>query len=105
MPDDQWKAVVARIAGAKPTEVDLEIVRKRAFRDGDPAAFEILGYVNATGWGATADYEKAYEYYGMAFLAGATHAKENMDRLWTQLSEDARSRLTAKFEKSAPPKS
>ena len=47
---------------------DLEIVKRRALDDGDPAALKILGYVYASGWGAAIDYGRAYEYYGRAYM-------------------------------------
>ncbi len=98
VPDDEWEAVMARVAGAPPVPADLEKVTLRAFDDGDAAAFEVLGYVYATGWGAAIDYGLAYEYYGRAFLAGATDVKANLDGLWGKLTDAQRRRMKALFE-------
>jgi len=80
---------------------DLEIVKRRALDDGDPAALEILGYVYASGWGAAIDYGRAYEYYGRAYMAGATHVKTNLDGLWPVLTSAQRRRLKTLFEDAA----
>ena len=101
VPDDEWGEILARVAGAPPVPADLEKVMLRAIDDGDPAAFEVLGYVYASGWGASIDYGRAYEYYGRAFLAGATHVKANLDGLWGKLTEVQRRRMKALFEEGA----
>ena len=100
VPDQIWNAVVKRLATTPPSAQDFQTVTTRAFKDGDAGALELLGYFYAKGYGVEANYEKAYEYYALAFLAGATHVRENMDNLWPSLIAEARARMRTQFDKT-----
>ena len=98
--DQIWNAVVKRLATRAPSPQDYKTVTTRAFKDGDANAFELLGFFHAKGYGVETNYEKAYEYYALAFLAGATHVRENMDKLWPSLIAEAKSRMRKQFDKT-----
>ncbi len=95
--DQIWKAVVKRLATTAPTAQDYKTVTTRAFKDGDATALELLGYFHATGYGVETNYEKAYEYYALAFLAGAKHVRANMTELWPSLIREAQARMSKRF--------
>jgi TPR repeat protein len=101
VPDEVWKAVVAKVAAIAPDADDLATIEKRAKDDSDAGAYEILAYIYARGFGVANDLEKAYEYYGQAFIRGANHVKPNLDNLWKQLDADAQARMRQMFEKAA----
>ncbi len=98
--DQIWQAVIKRLATSPPTAQDHSTVNTRAFKDGDPAALELLGYFYATGYGVDLNYEKAYEFYALAYLAGAQHVRANMDELWTLLVREAQTRMREKFDRT-----
>jgi hypothetical protein len=95
--DQIWKAVVKRLATTAPSVQDYKTVTTRAFKDGDASALELLGYFHATGYGVETNYENAYEYYALAFLAGAKHVRINMTELWPSLIREAKGRINKKF--------
>ncbi len=97
--DQIWQAVIKRLAIIPPTSQDYQTVNTRAFKDGDPAALELLGYFYATGYGVDLNYEKAYEFYALAHLAGAQHVRTNMDELWALLVREAQTRMREKFDR------
>ena len=95
--DQIWYAVVKRLAKIPPSDQDYKTVTTRAFKDGDAAAFELLGYFHATGYGVKTDDEKAYEYYALAFLADGKHVRANMNELWPSLIREVQERMRKKF--------
>ena len=101
VPDEVWTPLVRKWAGRPPTQDEIELAEKRANEDGDPAAFEMLGYFYSAGWGPAIDLEKAYAKYASAFLAGATHVKKNLDILWPQLSTEEQARMQSAFHASS----
>ena len=98
VPDQIWNAVIKRLKTTPPSAQDYQTVTTRAFKDGDPAALELLGYFHAKGYGVEINYEKAYEYYALAFVAGATHVRTNMAQLWPSLIREAQLRMREKFK-------
>jgi hypothetical protein len=101
VPDADWEALLHRVSTRPPNPADLGTLSLRAKEDADPAAMELLGYAYAAGWGVEQDYARAYEYYGLAFVAGASHVKPNLDELWTFLEPEQRQRLKGMFPASA----
>lgn len=101
VPDADWEALLHRVSTRPPNPADFETLSLRAKEDADPAAMEVLGYAYAAGWGVEQDYARAYEYYGLAFVAGASHVKPNLDQLWTYLAPEQRQRLKGMFQASA----
>lgn len=100
--DDDWNALLKRVAAAPPNPADFKTLSLRAREDADPAAMEVLAYAYAAGWGVAQDYAMAYKYYGRAFLAGASHVKPNLDQIWAYLTPEQQQRLKGSFADAAP---
>ena len=94
---------LAFLDGADPTNMsqeDVETVRLRAIRRGDPQAMEILGFLYAEGVSVERDYAESYRWYGLAYLAGEQRVRPNMDIVWQQLQRhdlEAALALTRQF--------
>lgn len=77
-------------------------MEERAFEDGDPIAFEMLGYIYATGRGPARDYVAAYQYYGLALVGGRADVRTNLDEIWRFLDEAERQFVRFRFERAFP---
>lgn len=83
--DARW---LAFLEGADPNNLsqeDVATIRLRAIKRRDPQAMEILGFLYAEGGAVARDYVEAYRWYGLAYLAGETRVRPNMDVVWQQL--------------------
>ncbi len=68
------------------TKNDVAFIVRRARDAQDPQAMEVLGFLYGRGLGVRRDPVEAYRWYGHALLRGATHVKENMDLLWSEIA-------------------
>jgi len=100
--DDDWRGLVDEMArrGARTTE--LVTMERRAFEDGDADAFELLGYIYATGRGPTRDYAAAYQYYGLALVGGKAEVRTNLDQIWPFMDEAEQRFVRFRFERAFP---
>ncbi len=102
VPDVVWDELRGNTPLAALTPKDLELVRMRATRDGDPGAMEALGYLYTRGLVVRQNYVTGYRWYGRAYLAGAHHVRANMDKIWPMLKQAEKEKLIAEFEAEAP---
>lgn len=100
--DTDWDALVDELATRRATPLDIATIEERAFEDRDPIAFEMLGFIYATGRGPTRDYATAYQYYGLALVAGRTDVRTNLDEIWRFLDEAERRFVRFRFERAFP---
>ncbi|MGD1878039.1 MAG: hypothetical protein ACFB13_11125 [Kiloniellaceae bacterium] len=99
--DARWLNFIENADPANLTEEEIIAVRRRALVRRDPQAMEILGYLYAAGQSVERDYKEAYRWYGMAFLAGETRVRPNMDIVWQQLQRhdlEGAQALTREFD-------
>lgn len=85
------------------SSIDLAKMEERGFEDNDPTAFEMLGYIYATGRGPARDYAAAYQYYGLALVGGRTEIRSNLDEIWRFLNEAEQRFVRFRFERAFPP--
>ena len=68
------------------TKDDVAFIARRARDANDPQAMEVLGFLYGRGLAVRRDPVEAYRWYGHALMRGATHVKENMDLLWSEVA-------------------
>jgi len=85
--DAAWQDFLKSAEPAKLSADQLAMLRRRAVEQRDPEAMEILGFLHAEGLSVPRDYVEAYRWYGLAFLAGETGVRENMDIVWQQVQQ------------------
>jgi len=100
--EPDWRALLATLPTTPPDLDSLRQVERRAFADADGSAFEILGYVFATGYGVQPDQRRAYAAYGLAYLYGVAQARADLDAVWPFLSVDEQRHLKQRFEAAFP---
>ena len=93
-----WNALIAKLKVRPPTEDDILAMHVRAFEDVDTDAMEMLGYAFSAGWGVRANYRRAYEYCGLAYLAGVDRVSTNLGSLWPFLSVEEQDIVTERFQ-------
>lgn len=98
--DTDWQALLAALGQRPPNAADIATMERRAFEDRDASAFEVLGYAFATGWGRPMNYARAYEYYGLALVAGRESVRPNLDEIWRFLDDAQRQFLKFRFERA-----
>lgn len=85
--DAAWQDFLKTAEPAKLRGEQLAMLRRRAVERRDPEAMEILGFLHAEGLSVPRDYIEAYRWYGLAFLAGETGVRENMDIVWQRVQQ------------------
>ena len=83
--DKRWLAFLEQADPANLSPAEVTTIRRRALERRDPQAMEILGFIYAEGASVERDYAESYRWYGLAFLAGETRVRPNMDVVWQQL--------------------
>ncbi|MEQ8354487.1 MAG: SEL1-like repeat protein [Kiloniellaceae bacterium] len=83
--DAKWLAFLEQTDPGDLSSADVAVIRRRATERRDPQAMEILGFLYANGASVHRDYAESYRWYGLAFLAGETRVRANMDVVWQQL--------------------
>ena len=101
--DETWQALLAELNRRRPRPNDIATLERRGFEDGDPVAFEMLGYAYAAGWGRPKNLALGYQYYGLALVRGRTEAQPNLDELWRFLSADEQQFIQFRFQRAFPP--
>lgn len=99
--DAQWLEFLEVAEPANLSPEQILMVRRRAAERRDPQAMEILGYIHAQGLSVARDYAEAYRWYGLAFLAGETSVRPNLDVVWQRLQStdlQAAQALTREFD-------
>lgn len=99
--DARWLAFLDQADPTNLSQEDVATIRLRATRRRDPQAMEILGFLYAEGVSVERDYAEAYRWYGLAYLAGETRVRPNMDVVWQQLQRhdlEAALALTREFD-------
>ena len=100
--DETWQNLLAELTRRPPKSIDFTTLERRGFEDKDPAAFEMLGYAYAAGWGKPKDHATGYQYYGLAFLLGQADSRANMNELWRFLSTDEQQFIQYRFRRAFP---
>ena len=96
-----WNALLEPLKQRPPYEKEILTMHVRAFEDGDTVAMEMLGFAFSTGWGVTPNYRRAYEYYGLAYLAGVDRVQPNLDAVWPYLSPEDQKIMRERFARVA----
>jgi hypothetical protein len=98
--DETWQNLLAELSRRRPRPIDITTLERRGFEDKDPTAFEMLGYVYATGWGRPKDLAVGYQYYGLALVLGHDDSRANLDELWRFLSTDEQRFIQFRFQRA-----
>lgn len=100
--DETWQGLVEELTRRRPRPADIATLERRGFEDGDPVAFEMLGYAYAAGWGRPKNLALGYQYYGLALVRGRTEVQPNLDELWRFLSADEQRFIQFRFQRAFP---
>ncbi|GEM_PF-6232758 len=100
--DETWQVLVEELTRRRPRPTDIATLERRGFEDGDPIAFEMLGYAYAAGWGRPKNLALGYQYYGLALVRGRTEVQPNLDELWRFLSADEQRFIQFRFQRAFP---